>query len=282
MNTAGAYQEMLTEHVQLILLFSVFAFFAIYAAKRLGFFDVALRRGVGDPALPLSQVFIGFAIYVGMALFFPRFFLPPSQPLPLTQLVTVLVTLLFFALFCYGQNRQTIKRIWKDRTHPSSIGQDILIGALVWLLSFPIVSVIGQLADLLTFSIFGIQEYEQVAVSFLRKTLESPAMASAALFTILLAAPVIEEFLFRGLLQTWIRRYLGTKAAILIASALFTFSHFSLSQGVGNISLMASLFSFSCFLGFIYERQGSLFASISLHITFNTISSLRILLLSES
>ncbi|MBI3211827.1 MAG: CPBP family intramembrane metalloprotease [Simkania negevensis] len=52
-----------------------------------------------------------------------------------------------------------------------------------------------------------------------------------------------------------------------------TLFHLSSSQGVGNISL----FIFALYLGFLYEKQCSLFASIALHMTFNSISVIRIL-----
>jgi membrane protease YdiL (CAAX protease family) len=66
--------------------------------------------------------------------------------------------------------------------------------------------------------------------------------------------------------------------AIVFSSICFSAFHFSFSQGIGNISLLFSLFVFALFLGFIYERQGSLFASISLHMTLNIVSVARILL----
>jgi hypothetical protein len=111
--------------------------------------------------------------------------------------------------------------------------------------------------------------------------MESSLMALVALFIVIIAAPVIEELLFRGFLQNYFKRYLGTKAAILITSLCFALFHLAPSQGLGNISLVISLFSFACFLGFVYERQKSLFASIGLHMFFNLVSSIRILFLEE-
>jgi hypothetical protein len=108
-------------------------------------------------------------------------------------------------------------------------------------------------------------------------TIDSPFMLSIALFTIIIAAPVTEEFIFRGMLQNWLKTKLGTKSAIITTSACFALFHLSSSQGLGNISLALSLFSFACFLGFIYEKKGSLYASIGLHMTFNAVSTLRIL-----
>jgi membrane protease YdiL (CAAX protease family) len=130
--------------------------------------------------------------------------------------------------------------------------------------------------------LFGVQAYEQVAVRYLKMALDSPPLLLTALFIILIAAPFIEELLFRGFLQNWLKSILGAKSAILIASFCFALFHLSASQGIGNISLAISLFSFSCFLGFIYERQRSLLASIGLHMTFNAVSCFRILTMPDS
>jgi membrane protease YdiL (CAAX protease family) len=128
----------------------------------------------------------------------------------------------------------------------------------------------------------GLENYEQVAVRYLKLALSSPSMLMIALFMVLFAAPAIEEFLFRGLLQTCLKRFMPIKWAIALSSLCFAFFHFSPSQGIGNISLIASLFTFALYLGFIYERQASLIASFTLHMTFNTVSTLRILFFSDS
>ena len=135
---------------------------------------------------------------------------------------------------------------------------------------------------MLIYAVFGTEVYEQTAVAYLKLALESPILLTSTLLTILLSAPILEELLFRGLLQTYFKQYLGKKTAILAASFFFAFFHLNAAQGIGNIPLFLSLFFFGGFLGFIYEKQGSLIASISLHITFNTISTLRIILFPNS
>ena len=130
---------------------------------------------------------------------------------------------------------------------------------------------------MLLFVIFRFEGYEQVAVKYLKTTFENPAMTVLALISIVIIAPIVEEFLFRGALQTYLKRRLPPKTAIIVASACFGLFHFSFEQGFGNISLIVSLFVFGTFLGYVYEKQGSLYASIGLHLAFNFISSVRIL-----
>ena len=72
------------------------------------------------------------------------------------------------------------------------------MGILTWFISFPLVGAISQLADLIVYFIFGIVKYEQVAVRYLKMTLQSPPMLVIALILIILAAPVIEEFFYSG------------------------------------------------------------------------------------
>ncbi len=171
-----------------------------------------------------------------------------------------------------------MRAIWKDRTRPDAkpISYDLFLGALAWFLAFPAVAAIGQVCDLLIYWLFNVESYEQVAVRFLRMSLGSSYLLPVALLTILVLAPVIEEWLFRGFLQTWFKQHLGRKAAILLTSLAFALFHLSASQGMGNIPLATSLFLFACYLGFLYEKQGSLFAPIGLHMAFNAVSSLRI------
>ncbi|MBS0627186.1 MAG: CPBP family intramembrane metalloprotease, partial [Verrucomicrobia bacterium] len=121
--------------------------------------------------------------------------------------------------------------------------------------------------------------YEQAAVHLLKQALASPLLLLSTLISILLFAPIIEEFLFRGMLQNFLKKYMSRTKALVISAFFFAIIHLSPSQGLGNISLFFSLFTFGCFLGFVYEKQGSLLSSITLHLTFNVITTFQILLM---
>ena len=113
---------------------------------------------------------------------------------------------------------------------------------------------------------------DQLAVKFLKLTFGNPVHFLLAIVSIIVLAPLIEETLFRGFLQTFIRKHLGSKQAIFITSFCFSFFHYSPGQGLGNIMILISLFVLALFLGFIYEKQGSLLAPIILHASFNAVS----------
>lgn len=281
---------MVSDSLQIILLFGLIALVANYFGWKRGFFRLTPQE---PPPIQFKHVASVFAIYLACVIFVApylahlliRFSAPkmPSFGLIMTiQFVILLLMGLALLLYCMTQAKDLFKKIWKSPLNPpSSLLHDFGLGIAVWLMAFPIVSVVGQFFDLVLYIIFQLEQYEQVAVKYLKSTLSSPSQAFLALISIIVIAPIVEEFLFRGSLQTYLKRRFGTKAAIILAAACFAAFHFSTSQGLGNISLIPSLFTFGCFLGFIYERQQSLFASIGLHMTFNFASSLRILFLPE-
>lgn len=82
---------------------------------------------------------------------------------------------------------------------------------------------------------------------------------------VVLIVPVFEEVLFRGFLQSMVRGYVQRPwAAIALTSLIFTSLHPS-THWLG-------VFMLSCGMGYAYERSGSLFRSIFMHMLFNGIS----------
>jgi membrane protease YdiL (CAAX protease family) len=276
-----------------ILLVGLFAFFVLWIAKSKGFFVFPFEKRI-TPSIRFKSVLIVFGIYLCVTLFLAPLLLnviyllygrshsgkpPPIGTVGGVQLLILGCILLFFYLYARFENPTLFKRIWKNWNAPNAqpITTDIGMGVLTWFIAFPLVAVIGEISDMLLYSFFGLENYEQVAVRYLKTSLSSFETMIIPLFIILLVAPTIEEFLFRGCWQTFLKKYMSIKTAIVLSSLCFALFHFAPSQGLGNVSLVASLFTFALFLGFIYERQSSLFASIALHITFNTFSTLRIL-----
>jgi len=96
-------------------------------------------------------------------------------------------------------------------------------------------------------------------------------------FVAAVIAPVLEELLFRGFFQTMLRSFLADLAiiqkihimalkpwaAIILTSGLFTIVHF-------NLTHWPALFLLSMCLGYSYEKSGSLFRPIFIHMIFNT------------
>lgn len=82
-------------------------------------------------------------------------------------------------------------------------------------------------------------------------------------FTVILLAPVLEEFFFRGILLTrWATKW-NTRNAILASSIVFAVLHRDL----------ISAFCFGCVMAVFYIRTKSLFIPIGVHIANNSIPS---------
>lgn len=169
---------------------------------------------------------------------------------------------------------------WKGGTKKTvaEVGKDLILGMMTWVLSYPVVTLIGQLFAIVYFFMGVEQPLDQVAVRNMKSVLPYPLLLSGTILAVVLLVPLAEEILFRGFFQNWIVQRFGRVKGIVFTSLLFACFHFSLSQGWTNIELLLSLFVLSCYLGFIYERQRSLWACTALHATFNAISVILILL----
>jgi membrane protease YdiL (CAAX protease family) len=122
--------------------------------------------------------------------------------------------------------------------------------------------------------IIRISGYEPAEHSVFRLLMDpstSPQMRCVAFFGALVLAPIGEELLFRGIIQSGLQKLLPARwgslyhrwAAVALASALFAFLHLETPHFV------PTLFAFGCLLGFLYERTGSLLAPILVHMLFN-------------
>lgn len=196
------------------------------------------------------------------------------------HIATFSLTGIFLFLYCYKEKRIDMQKIWKDKTFPNnlSLKEDLEIGFISWVIAMPVVASITTLTEILV-SLFLVSPHknEQIAVKYLKNSLSDPGSTAVAFFSILVVAPLLEEFLFRGVLQSYFRKKVGPIFAIFISSLIFSLFHFSFTQGIENIPLLVTLFSFGCYLGFAYEKTRSLFSSIFLHVTFNSISVIRII-----
>lgn len=235
-------------------------------------------------------VLIGFALYFIVGLCVPDLFLRfvsnfysnafMSRVAKITYLSFVmsaltLAALLFFIFWIHRPIRQTILH-----RHPLAIRKDVLFSLFACLISFPLVIFVCQLLEIIVYLIFHTLEIPpQLVILFLKMTLGNPLYFSLASITIIIFTPIIEETLFRGLFQTYLRRYFNAPSAILISSLCFSFFHYSNDQGVGNIPVIGSLFILAYFLGFVYERRGSLIAPIFLHAVFNAVNTANLYIL---
>jgi uncharacterized protein len=106
--------------------------------------------------------------------------------------------------------------------------------------------------------------------------LESKDTLSFALLslTAAVAAPLFEEYLFRGFLLTSLTRYFSSWQAIALSAVIFAAAHLSVSE-------ILPLATLGMVLGYVYQRTGSLLAAMLLHGLWNGSSMLTLYLLAN-
>lgn len=252
------------------------AFILFFAFSR-GFFTLSKEKE--KLSLKFTYVFVGFSIYFFLVLFLPPVLLKwiivhldtfnKIDDLSFANCLTLFIVSI--ALYSFSKVKDLKQEV--HLLEKKTFFKDIWTGLLAWLIATPIVLFVSQLFDLFIFFILKIETIpEQLAVQFIKATLESNPSFFFALVSVVFLAPFVEEFLFRGLLQTWLKKILGSSTAIVISSISFSLFHFSKLQKIGNLSILGALFPLAFFLGFIYEKQRSLIAPIALHMIFNTSS----------
>ena len=120
-----------------------------------------------------------------------------------------------------------------------------------WLISYPTVLAVGQFLNVILTYFFQIHEVEQLAVRSLKMIMDFPLLYLSTVVSMVLFVPIMEELIFRGYLQTWLKGLLGRSIAIVLTSAIFALFHFSISQGASNIEYVVALFMHSSFLCFV-------------------------------
>jgi membrane protease YdiL (CAAX protease family) len=151
-----------------------------------------------------------------------------------------------------------------------TIHKDFLIAFVNLLAIWPIVMVAVLITMHLGEYFYG-PEYEMQRHQGLETLSEYQQLLPRIFVSIvaIIVAPLLEELLFRGLFQTMIRSVLNIKYAawlsIAISSGLFVMMHVDYSH-------WPALYVLGVGLGYSYEKSGSLFRPIFMHIFFNATS----------
>ena len=147
-----------------------------------------------------------------------------------------------------------------------------------WLL-WGIGGYLAALPLMLTVSIVNQQLWQGQGGSnpLLQTVLEANDTGALAIFftTAAIAAPLFEEFLFRGFLLPSLTRYMPVWGAIVLSSFVFAAAHLSLSE-------VLPLMVLGIILGIVYTRSRNLLAPMLLHSAWNSITMLGLFLLGSS
>ncbi len=150
----------------------------------------------------------------------------------------------------------------------SLLGFGIGVGT-VWLLSF---------LGIATALLLG-QEVPEIAHTSLRNLVERPDLVTwlATVATAVIAAPIFEEILFRGLLQSTLVNTFGPRhrwAILGLSAIVFGIVHL----GAVPLHTLPALAGLGLVLGYLYEKTGSLWPSILVHAGFNGLNLLLVTL----
>ena len=152
----------------------------------------------------------------------------------------------------------------QSRTNAVKAGAIGLIGVL---LSFPVVMAAGGLVAWVIWLVRG-EPVDMIAHETLRLFMDNPVDGwyIAMVVMVLIIAPMMEEVMYRGLMQTALVEFgIGRWPAIGVTSAIFALMH----AGIAAPHALVALFVFSLGLGCVYERTGRLVAPIVMHAVFN-------------
>ncbi|MBI4617182.1 MAG: CPBP family intramembrane metalloprotease [Planctomycetes bacterium] len=140
----------------------------------------------------------------------------------------------------------------------------ILLGAfLAWILFVPIFFLSSFSVETIHF-LFGKEVEAQEILNRMRDRDEGGywSFLICATLTACFVAPVVEEFFFRGVLYSSLRRRLRPLPAMAVSAFLFSLVHWP-------ISTWPSIYILGLVLAYAYERSGSLAAPIALHALHN-------------
>lgn len=275
--------EQMTLIAGAILAFGLTVYWHVWNPSR-----IVARTGLADNDLPRHLLIAGIGGYLtwlafaGIGMNFARM-LPATQPaqgdrggaiVVLAVVVAGASALVVLLTILRLQDRRMFAWLGASRRDllpsvPISLG-----GILIFI---PLTFATAWATDLVFHSI----EPEGRRVhEFLQLAGERRSLVPVIIISAVVVAPLFEEFLFRGCLQTALVGLLTRAAyspatarwlAIVIASLLFALNH-------GHLWMVPPLFVLSMCLGYAYERSGRLWAPILMHAMFNLISILNFVL----
>jgi len=140
---------------------------------------------------------------------------------------------------------------------------------LAWFIVVPTLVITESILEWLILFFGPVEFPDQIAVKRLKEVYPHFTSFVCLGISIVCVVPFIEELLFRGLLQGWLRTKVRPMLSIILASGAFALAHYSPAQGVSNLMIGIPLFFLSSLLGGLYERRKTLWVPIVLHGLFN-------------
>jgi membrane protease YdiL (CAAX protease family) len=126
--------------------------------------------------------------------------------------------------------------------------------------TYPVFMLAGEIAARLGYPVGNDAE----SVKYLLGPLK-PLDLAATICLAVVVAPIAEEFVFRGLFYGVMKKFAGPWSAMATSALIFAAIH-------QNLPAMPAYFLLACGFTLAYERTGSIWTSIAMHMLFNAIT----------
>ncbi len=179
--------------------------------------------------------------------------------LSLSLVVNILTCLYIFNIVRTGYSMSVVSlgltiRNWKS---------DVKTGLKYYLLVLPVIIASGFVVDF-ALRAFGIEPEQQDIINNVLSE-DSLGVLAFMIFFGVLAAPIVEELIFRGFLQSAVRITCDKLQTVLTSGFVFALIHW-------NSHVFLQIFILGLLLAYLFEKTGSLVAPITVHICHNTIT----------
>ena len=179
--------------------------------------------------------------------------------------VTILETVLIVIFLTFAWNTFA-RRLKGFGLNLRTVVRDFPAAVLNFITALPLIFLAVLAVDYIG-RLFAGEDFQMQANESLTVLLENPQLILriAVIFFAIVIGPVFEEVLFRGMLQSMIKGYLRRPwLAIMMTSVIFA-THHPWMHWPG-------IFVLSAGMGYAYEKSGSLFRPIFIHVLFNAMS----------
>jgi membrane protease YdiL (CAAX protease family) len=151
---------------------------------------------------------------------------------------------------------------------PARPWRDLGAGVLGIVFALPVVSSVGLVGALVGEQFgFKVPQIGHEMLETLSQT-DDRVVVTSLLLSAVVVAPVLEEMIFRGLVQSVLRSVFRPWPTVIAASVVFAAIHYSAVTWVALPALLALALT----LGWLYERTGSLWPGILVHAGFNLVN----------
>jgi membrane protease YdiL (CAAX protease family) len=177
--------------------------------------------------------------------------------LSLSLVVNILTCLYIFNIVRIGYSMSVVSlgltiRNWKS---------DVKTGLKHYLIVLPVIIASGFVVDF-ALRAFGIEPEQQDIINNVLSE-DSLGVLAFMVFFGVLAAPIVEELIFRGFLQSAVRITCDKLQTVLTSGFVFALIHW-------NAHVFLQIFVLGLMLAYLFEKTGSLVAPITVHICHNT------------